>query len=66
MGIQFVSKRDTTIKHSDAYAVEFSDLGLVHESVLADATGCLLGHASEVTEFFCSFINVTKLPYILK
>lgn len=55
MGIQLVSKKETTIRYSEAYAVEFIDWGLVHESVLANASGCLLGHASEVTFVFSFF-----------
>lgn len=47
LGIELVSKHDTSISISDVYAVEFIDWGLVHETLLANP-GCLLGHASEV------------------
>ncbi|KAI3720860.1 hypothetical protein L2E82_31857 [Cichorium intybus] len=47
LGIQIVSRSDTSIKISDVYAVEFIDWGLVHETLLTNP-GCLLGHASEV------------------
>ncbi|WOG96939.1 hypothetical protein DCAR_0416278 [Daucus carota subsp. sativus] len=60
LGIQFVSKRDTTIKHSDAYAVELIDWGLIHESVLANATGCLLGQASEMFRFTIHCVQKSK------
>lgn len=48
LGIKLASKSETAICFSDVYAVEFIDWGLVHESVLGNTRGCLLGYASEV------------------
>ncbi|KAK2994677.1 hypothetical protein RJ640_026156, partial [Escallonia rubra] len=48
LGIKLVSKTETAIEISDVYAVEFIDWGLVHESVLASAGGCLLDRGSEI------------------
>lgn len=47
LGIQILSRNNTSINISDVYAVEFIDWGLVHETLLTNP-GCLLGHASEV------------------
>ncbi|XP_063937672.1 ceramide kinase isoform X4 [Daucus carota subsp. sativus] len=51
LGKQLVSRRSTTIKFSDAYAVEFIDWGVIHEPVLGNAPGRLLGRASEMFRF---------------
>lgn len=59
LGIQIVSKHDTSIKISDVYAVEFIDLGLVHETLLTNP-GCLLGHASEMYRFTVHGVERSK------
>lgn len=58
LGIQLLSKHDTSINMSDVYAVEFIDWGLVHETLLTNP-GFLLGHASEVGKSrpFCVYID---------
>lgn len=55
LGMQIVSKHDTSINISDVYAVEFIDWGLVHETFLTNP-GCLLGHSSEVREFTTFYV----------
>ncbi|KAL7613407.1 hypothetical protein Lser_V15G09184 [Lactuca serriola] len=51
LGIQILSRNNTSINISDVYAVEFIDWGLVHETLLTNP-GCLLGHASEVKKMY--------------
>ncbi|KAM7494646.1 hypothetical protein LguiB_029255 [Lonicera macranthoides] len=43
LGVNLVLKSETSIEFSYVYAIEFINWGLVHESVLANAGGCLLG-----------------------
>ncbi|KAK9095220.1 hypothetical protein Scep_026689 [Stephania cephalantha] len=51
LGIKLISKPETDIKIANVYAVEFVDWGLIHESSLPDAGGCLLGRDSEMYRF---------------
>lgn len=51
LGIKFISKSETEIKFSDVYAVEFISWGLIHESVLSSAGGCLIRRESEVAVY---------------
>ncbi|KAG5558310.1 hypothetical protein RHGRI_008291 [Rhododendron griersonianum] len=60
LGIKLASKSETAIKFSDVYAVEFIDWGLVHESILGNARGCLLGHASEMYRFTVHGVHRSK------
>ncbi|KAF7148054.1 hypothetical protein RHSIM_Rhsim03G0162800 [Rhododendron simsii] len=60
LGIKLASKSETAIKFSDVYAVEFIDWGLVQESILGNARGCLLGHASEMYRFTVHGVHRSK------
>ncbi|KAF9603168.1 hypothetical protein IFM89_034501 [Coptis chinensis] len=51
IGIKLTSKNETEINISDAYAVEFINWGLIHDSVLPNGGGCLLGRDSEMYRF---------------
>ncbi|KAK1409218.1 hypothetical protein QVD17_35743 [Tagetes erecta] len=59
LGIQLLSKRDTSINISDVYDVEFIDWGLVHETRLTNP-GFLLGHASEMYRFTVHGVERSK------
>ncbi|XP_076897309.1 ceramide kinase-like isoform X1 [Bidens hawaiensis] len=59
LGIQLLSKHDTSINMSDVYAVEFIDWGLVHETLLTNP-GFLLGHASEMYRFTVHGVERSK------
>ncbi|KAK3026439.1 hypothetical protein RJ639_041451 [Escallonia herrerae] len=60
LGIKLVSKTETAIEISDVYAVEFIDWGLVHESVLASAGGCLMDRGSEMYRFTVHGVQRSK------
>ncbi|KAK9144571.1 hypothetical protein Sjap_004474 [Stephania japonica] len=51
LGIKLSSKPETEIKIANVYAAEVIDWGLIHESSLPDAGGCLLGRDSEMHRF---------------
>ncbi|XP_024982258.1 ceramide kinase-like [Cynara cardunculus var. scolymus] len=59
LGIQIVSKSDTSINISDVYTVEFIDWGLVHETLLTNP-GLLLGHSSEMYRFTVHGVERSK------
>ncbi|CAK9135127.1 unnamed protein product [Ilex paraguariensis] len=60
LGIKLVPKSETAIKFSGVYAVEFIGWGLVHESVLANAGGRLLGRSSEMYRFTVHGVQRSK------
>lgn len=60
LGIKFISKSETEIKFSDVYAVEFINWGLIHESVLSNAGGCLIRHESEMYRFTVHGVQRSK------
>ncbi|KAL6321745.1 hypothetical protein AAG906_031260 [Vitis piasezkii] len=60
LGIKFISKSETEIKFSDVYAVEFINWGLIHESVLSTAGGCLIRHESEMYRFTVHGVQRSK------
>ncbi|XP_059624924.1 ceramide kinase isoform X2 [Cornus florida] len=60
LGIKLVSKSATAIKFSDVYAVEVINWGLVHESILENAGGCLMDHASEMYRFMVHCVQKSK------
>lgn len=65
MGIKIISKRETEIKFSDIYAVEFMNWGLIHESVLSNPGRCLTRHESEVIVFlFLSDLVMFLYPFL--
>ncbi|XP_057952361.1 ceramide kinase isoform X2 [Malania oleifera] len=51
LGIKLVPESETQIKFSNVYAIEFINWGLIHESLLQNATNRLLGQESEMYRF---------------